>query len=70
MINFYNKMKTRKQLKKELIEVINGSKITDYIISYQNNKITIKIEQGKMKKYKMEITEFQAEEELKQEGGK
>lgn len=45
-------MKTRKQLKKELIAVINDSKIIDYVVSYQNNKIKIEIKQGKIKDLK------------------
>lgn len=48
------KEKTRKQLKKELIDLIQDSKILDYHIIYHNGETTIKFKEGKMKDFKKE----------------
>ncbi len=45
-------MKTRKQLKKDLIKIIEDSKIIDYVVRYQDNKILIGIKEGKIKELK------------------
>ena len=48
------KEKTRKQLKEDLIRLIENSKILDYKVSHCNGETTIKFKEGKMKDFKEE----------------
>ncbi len=46
--------KTRKQLKKELVDLIEDSKILDYKIIHYKGETTIIFKEGKMKDFKKE----------------